>query len=116
LLSVNPGQERLVAIEVDRLAALFRLAQSEAKAGGRPLAWRGDLTGYRFLAGETVRGEKADDPLRPRAWPFVVQRLEAPDLVFGLEPLLMPAEIRIVTGQRELVLTLDAFGNLTRVY
>jgi general secretion pathway protein H len=114
-LSVSPSEERLLATEIDRLAALFRLAQNEAKVSGRPLAWRCDTDGYRFLAGDIVRGEKKDDPLRPRAWPFPVRQVEATDLVFGLEPLLPPASIRIVTSERELVLMLDAFGTLRRV-
>jgi hypothetical protein len=32
--------------------------------------------------------------------------------VFGREPLLTPATLRIATPKRELVLALDAFGNL----
>jgi general secretion pathway protein H len=114
-LSVDPSEDRLMAMEADRLAALFRLAHSQARVNGRPLVWQGDSQGYRFLAGDSVHGNKPDDPLRPRAWPFPVEHFEAPDLVFGLEPLLVPAEIRILSGQRELVLSLDAYGSLRRV-
>jgi general secretion pathway protein H len=114
-LSVAPSEDRLLAMEIDRLAALFRLAQNEAKVRGRPLTWQADTRGYRFLVGDAVHGDKAaDDPLRPRDWPFAVERVEAPTLVFGLEPLLPPAEIRIATSQRELVLVMDAFGTLRR--
>ena len=111
-LSVAPSEERLLASEIDRLGALFRLAQNEARVSGRPLAWEADTNGYRFLAGDAPRGEDPDDPLRPRRWPFPVQRVEAPALVFGAEPLLTPAEIHISTSRRELVLALDAFGTL----
>jgi len=113
-LSVAPSEERLVATEMDRLAALFRLAQSESRVSGRPLVWKADGLGYRFLAGDVPRGEKPDDPLRPRDWPFTVERVDAPTIVFGAEPLLPPAEIRIMTPRRNLVLALDAFGTLTR--
>lgn len=113
-LSVAPSEERLLTMEMDRLAALFRLAQNEARVSGRPLVWEADGQGYRFLAGNAPRAENPDDPLRPRAWPFTVERIEAPIVVFGAEPLLPPVEIRITTPRRELVLALDAFGTLTR--
>jgi general secretion pathway protein H len=110
-LSVAPSEERLVEREAQRLATLFRLAQDEARVRGRPVSWEADAQGYRFLMG----GQKlqaADDPLRPRAWPFPVQHVVAPPLAFGPEPLLPPTEIRIVTPGRELVLALDAFGTV----
>lgn len=113
-LSVAPSEERLLTMEMDRLAALFRLAQNEARVSGRPLVWEADGQGYRFLTGNAPRAENPDDPLRPRDWPFTVERIEAPNVVFGAEPLLPPAEIRITTPRRELVLALDAFGTLTR--
>ena len=103
-----------MAMELDRLAALFRLAQNEAQVGGRPLVWEADAQGYRFLVGNAPRGEKPDDPLRPRSWAFKVEHVVAPTVVFGAEPLLPPAEIRITRPRGELVLALDAFGTLTR--
>lgn len=112
-LSVAPSEERLVVEEAGRLAALFRVAQDEARVSGRPIAWQADTQGYRFVAGDMLRGSNPDDPLRPREWPFPVQRVEAPALVFGAEPLLPPCEIRIATSRRELVLALDAFGTLS---
>ena len=111
-MSVAPRESRLLAEESERLAALFRLAQDEARVRGRPVAWIADEHGYRFLVG----GREPDapgDPLRARAWPFPVQRVEAPRLVFGAEPLLPPAEIRIATHEREVRLALDAFGTIT---
>ncbi len=57
-LSVAPSEERLVATEMDRLAALFRLAQSESRVSGRPLVWKADGLGYRCLAGDVPRGER----------------------------------------------------------
>jgi general secretion pathway protein H len=112
-LSVQPSEQRLVVEEGERLAVLFRLAQDEARVSGRPVSWQADTQGYRFFAGDILRGNTPDDPLRPREWPFHVQRVEAPALVFGAEPLLPPAEIRIATSTRELVLVLDAFGVLS---
>lgn len=113
-LSAVPSEERLLATETDRLAALLRLAQNEAKVSGRPLTWVADTEGYRFVSSDNGRRNRPDDPLRARAWPFPVIRIDAPVLVIGAEPLLPPAEIRIATPNRELVLVLDAFGTLTR--
>jgi len=112
-LSVAPREQRLAAEETDRLAALFRLAQDEARMSSRTIIWRADTQGYRFVEGETQRGESGDDPLRARVWPFQVVRVEAPEIAFGAEPLLSPTQIRIATKERELVLVLDAFGALS---
>jgi general secretion pathway protein H len=110
-LSVAPSEERMVEREAQRLASLFRLAQDEARVRGRPVSWEADAQGYRFLIGRQ-EPEAADDPLRARSWPFPVQRIVAPPLAFGAEPLLPPTEIRITTRGRELVLALDAFGTV----
>jgi general secretion pathway protein H len=111
-LSVAPREDRLVEGEAQRLAALFRLAQDEARARGRPVAWEATTQGYRFLvAGKEP--EDADDPLRPRPWPFAVVRVAAPRLAFGMEPMMAPAEIRVATPGRELVLALDEFGTVS---
>jgi general secretion pathway protein H len=110
-LSAAPSEARLVEREAQRLAALFRLAQNEARALGRPIAWKADPGGYRFLVGG-AEVDAPDNPLRPRAWPFPVHGVSAPALEFGAEPLLPPAEIRIRTGTRELVLALDALGTV----
>jgi general secretion pathway protein H len=112
-LSVSPSEDRLVAEEAERLGALFRLAQDEARISARPLTWEADTRGYRFVGSDGVRSDNPDDPLRPRDWPFHVQRVIVPRLVFGAEPLLQPCEIQITTLHRELVLRLDAFGMMT---
>ena len=112
-LSVSPSDDRLVVEEAERLAALFRLAQDEARITARPLTWEADTRGYRFVGRDGVRGDNPDDPLRPRDWPFQVQRVIVPKLVFGTEPLLQPCEIQITTLNREVVLRLDAFGTMT---
>jgi general secretion pathway protein H len=112
-LSVAPSEDRLLAEEADRLIALFRLAQDEARVSARPLRWEADLKGYRFVSADVARVPSPDDPLRPRMWPFTVTRLDAPAIVFGGEPLMVPAEIRIATPGRTRVLALDAFGILS---
>jgi general secretion pathway protein H len=112
-LSVPSGEARRVQEEAARLGALFRIAQDQARIGGRALVWEADHHGYRFapLDAELAR-DWHDELLRPRSWPFAVRRLEAQRIVFGREPMLAPAELRIATDEREVVLSLDALGNL----
>jgi len=115
-LSVAPGEHRRMTHEVDRLAALFRLAHDETRVSGRQIAWIADVDGYRFIVGDSARGdEMPDGPLRPRAWPFPVENVDAPVVVFGREPLLKPVEIRVAGHERVLMLRLDEFGSLTEV-
>ncbi|MFO1320427.1 MAG: GspH/FimT family pseudopilin [Burkholderiales bacterium] len=115
-LSLIPAETRRVDEEIDRLAAVFRLAQDETRLTGQPLTWRADRTGYRFVSADgRVRRLGADDPLRPRTWPFEVRQVDAPAIRFGREPLLPTSEIRVTTPTRGLVLVLDAFGALRPV-
>ena len=111
-LSVGSGERRKVEEESGRLAALFRMAQSEARISGRTLVWEADLSGYSFRIqgadGEHLRGELE----RRRSWPFEVQRLQTRELRFTREPLREPALVAIDTPERELRLSLDALGNL----
>jgi len=112
-LSVSRSDVRLLQEETARLGALFRIAQDEARISGRILVWEADVNGYRFrpLDEEAAR-DWNDAILRPRAWPFVVNRIEAARIVFGREPMLEPATLRIETAGGEARLALDAFGNL----
>jgi hypothetical protein len=75
--------------------------------------WEADLEGYRFrpLDDEAAR-DWTDEVLRPRTWPFEVRGIEGGRIVFGREPLLEPATLRIATAEREVRLALDAFGDL----
>src|SRR5512144_2608853 len=68
-LSVRGAESRKLAEEGDRLAALFRMASSEARVGGRSLVWEADLSGYRFrplVADNTY--ELREDLARERPW------------------------------------------------
>jgi hypothetical protein len=53
--------------------------------------------------------------LRARTWPFAVQLVDAPVIVFGREPLLNPVQIEIAGAERVLNLRLDEFGTLKEV-
>ena len=110
-LSVRGNESRRLTEEGERLAALFSMAQSEARLSGRQILWRADLAGYRFRA----LAPDADAPLREelareRRWPFEVRRVGRAELLFGREPLREPAEIEIVTSGPVLRIALDALG------
>jgi hypothetical protein len=107
-LSVAPGDR--LSPSSDRLIA-FRQRRTRL-ASASPTAL-GNVNGYRFVSSDAARAVSPDDPLRPRHWPFTVTRVDAPAIVFGSEPLMVPAQIRIATPSRARVLALDAFGMLS---
>jgi len=109
-LSVSSTETRKLAQEGDRLAALFRMAQAEARAGGRALVWEADLAGYRFRP--LVPGELPEDLARERRWSVPVQRVAGGRIFFAREPLREPATLEIDTAEHHLRLALDALGNL----
>lgn len=116
-LAVGGGGERQIREETARLAALFRIAASEARASGRTLAWEADHTGYGFRAvGDEKYGdsqyELREELARRRTWPFEVERIGTPRVLITREPLREPALIEIGTRHRDLHLALDALGNL----
>lgn len=112
-LSVSGG-ERGVREETDRLAALFHMAQSEARISGRSLVWQADLSGYSFrLAGADSADDLREELSRQRAWPFAVERVTPPRVLFAREPLREPQIVEIATPERDLRLALDALGNLS---
>lgn len=112
-LSISTSDARLLQEETARLGALFRIAQNEARVSGRALVWEADRDGYRFrpLDSEAAR-DWDDEILRARRWPFAVHEVEGGPIVFGREPLLEPAQLRIATAEREVRLVLDPLGNL----
>jgi len=112
-MSVPRGEHYKVQEEGDRLAALFRMAASEARVSGRTLVWQADLTGYSFQTASGAENDKlADELARRRPWPFEVRRLDTPRVLFTREPLRQPALVRIETPSRELRLAIDAVGEL----
>jgi type II secretion system protein H len=111
-LSLPGGEERRVREEAARLGALFRIAQDQARVAGRVLVWQADLEGYAFRPLDADAASWQDDTLRPRSWPFAVQRLEAQPIVFTREPMLSPASVRIATAASDVLISLDALGNV----
>lgn len=110
-LGVRGDEPRRLREEADRLAALFTLAQSEARVSGRALLWEADLAGYRFRplladAGAVLREELA----RRRQWGLEIERVEQRELVFSREPLREPAEIELATRSHAVRIAVDALG------
>jgi general secretion pathway protein H len=112
-LSVSGG-ERSLREESERLAALFQMAQSEARVGGRPLVWEADLTGYSFRLLGTEQNLR-EELSRKRTWPFAVERVWPQRVLFPREPVREPEILDIATPARDLRLALDALGNLSAV-
>lgn len=112
-LSVRGTESRKLAEEADRLAALFRMAASEARTSGRTLLWEADRTGYRFRALVADATQPLPEELaRERRWPVEVEDVDRHELVFAREPLREPAMVAIATKDGVLRLELDARGDL----
>lgn len=107
-LSLRGDESRQLREEGERLGALFRMASSDARTGGRPLLWQADLSGYRFRSDGELREELA----RERRWAVNVTRVEGARILFAREPLREPATLEIATAEHVLRLELDALGNL----
>ncbi|MBU4613073.1 type II secretion system minor pseudopilin GspH [Achromobacter sp. GG226] len=128
-LTAFPSRGRDVQADAQRLVELFRLAQSEVHADGRPITWRADADGYRFerrvrtrVPGEPLPTTAADAPwerfdgdaqLRPRPWhsPPVAVRVEpAGPLVFTAEWMAPPLRVELSGDQGRAVIVRDATG------
>ena len=111
-LGVRGDESRRLREEADRLAALFTLAQSEARVNGRAVVWEADLEGYRFRplvadAGAVLREELA----RSRQWALDLQRVERRELLFSREPLREPTEVQLATRSHAVRIAVDALGH-----
>src|SRR5438874_584035 len=101
-MTLRGSETRALREEGDRLAALFRMAASEARAGGRTLVWEADLAGYHFRAALSGGSELPEELSRERRWAVAVKRLETPRVLFTREPLREPATLEIATDEHRL--------------
>ena len=111
-LGVRGDEPRRLREEAERLAALFTLAQSEARVSGRALLWEADLEGYGFRlavadAGAVLREELA----RRRQWALDIERVEQRELLFAREPVREPAEVQLATRSHAVRIAVDALGH-----
>lgn len=128
-ISVGSTGTQSVRHDADRLVQLFKIAQGEVRADGRPITWRASDDGYRFerRAREFVPGEPLpttvagappevfteDAQLRPRAWssPPLSIRLEPPGApVFTAEWIATPLRITLSGDAGRAVITRDEAG------
>ena len=116
--------------DAQRLAGLFMVAQTEARAGGSRIVWRPGGQGFDFQAlprplmlptrvaarSSLMRdaGFGPDSPLRPRAWlspaPVSVQIRPAGVLTFGGDWVAGPVEITLSAGNHSVRVARSAAG------
>jgi len=127
-LAAFPREDRPLARDAQRLARLFAMAQAEARAGGRPIAWQADEAGYRFVrrgawtpldahaaVSETPASDdfRDDEALRPRAWDAgrVQVRIDPPQAaVFTSEWIAPPMRVELSDDFQRIALTRDPAG------
>jgi len=127
-LAAFPRADRPLARDARRLVQLFQVAQTEARAGGRPIFWQADEAGYRFLrrpawtpddaqAAVTEHPQpddfRGDESLRPRKWDAgrVQARIEpAQGAAFTSEWIAPPMRIELRDDFQRILLTRDAAG------
>lgn len=110
-LSMGGDEPRKLREEGDRLATLFRIAQSEARVSGRAVLWQADLAGYRFrpVVPDAAR-PLPEELLIERKWPLEVHRVQTRELLFSREPMREPAVVAIATEHHGVRVALDALG------
>lgn len=118
-LSIKPDPLQLLRKDAQRLAQLLEVAQSEARADGRPITWLADAKGYRFSraldSGEGRDTFSTDELLRPRAWqtPALQVQLEPRRrLVLDAEWLGEPVLISLSDGTHKIALARNAAGKV----
>ena len=86
-LSVRGSEMRKLTEEGDRLAALFRMAASEARVGGRALVWEADSSGYRFrpLVADSTYSLR-EELARDRTWGVEVRAVPWDELPDAADP------------------------------
>lgn len=105
VVQATPNEQSRLRDDADKIAHLFALADEEAQLRAQPLAWEGDVRGWRF---QTQRGNEPpvlqQDVLAPGAWarPLDAVRLTRgttavpPRLLFGEETISQPFRLTLV--------------------
>ena len=126
----NSGRQAGLQQEAARLAQLFAIAQADARAKGRPIAWQFDESGYRFehlprklvlpmhiaarAQGEPLDDIPTDNVLRPRQWqvdePVQVTVEPAQTLVFNAEWMPTPFIVHLHSGNQQAAIVLEPNG------
>lgn len=129
-LAIFPSAERDLRTEATRLTQLFVIAQSEARADGRAVAWRATTEGYRFerrqrsytpglplptsAAQAPMEAFPNDEYLRPRPWPSTPTdvRIEPPGpVIFTAEWVAPPLRITLSNETGRVAIARDETGH-----
>lgn len=96
-----------------RLAALLESARAQSRTSGVPVLWRVLPQGFEFVGVQTTGNDALTEPRRwldgaTRA--EVTQPAGGSQLVLGPEPLIAAQRLRLVLGERQLVLGTDGLS------
>lgn len=118
-LSIRPDPLKLLREDAERLAQLLQLAQTEARADGRPITWRADAKGFGFSRradqGTGLDRFKDDPHLHPRRWqssPMEIDTAPGPRVVLSAEWIAEPMQIRLSDGLNSLTVQRSAAGRI----
>ncbi|WP_285415094.1 type II secretion system minor pseudopilin GspH [Pseudomonas sp. efr-133-TYG-5] len=119
-LSIKPDPLQLLRKDADRLAQVLQIAQAEARADGRPIAWLSDAKGFRFSrrsdSGKGFDHFAQDPQLRPRPWhsPKLEVRVEPKQKVLlSPEWINPPLQLTLSDGSNRLSVLRDAGGRIS---
>lgn len=119
-LSIKPDPLQLLRKDAERVAQLLQIAQAEARADGRPIAWLSDGKGFRFSrrsdSGKGFDHFDRDPQLRPRPWqsPKLAVRVEPKQkVVLNAEWINPPLQLTLSDGLNRLSVLRDASGRIS---
>jgi len=119
-LSIKPDPLQLLRKDAERVAQLLQIAQAEARADGRPIAWLSDGKGFRFSrrsdSGKGFDHFDRDPQLRPRPWqsPKLEVRVEPKQkVVLNAEWINPPLQLTLSDGLNRLSVVRDASGRIS---
>jgi general secretion pathway protein H len=119
-LSIKPDPLQLLRKDAERVAQLLQIAQAEARADGRPIAWLSDGKGFRFSrrsdSGKGFDHFDRDPQLRPRPWqsPKLEVRVEPKQkVVLNAEWINPPLQLTLSDGLNRLSVLRDASGRIS---
>ena len=119
-LSLKPDPLQLLRKDAERVAQLLQIAQAEARADGRPIAWLSDGKGFRFSrrsdSGKGFDHFDRDPQLRPRPWqsPKLAVRVESKQkVVLNAEWINPPLQLTLSDGLNRMSVLRDASGRIS---
>jgi general secretion pathway protein H len=118
-----PSERQILQNDAQRIALLLQLARDEAIVRNRPIAFEADAERYRFLIFEDNKWQalQNDDMFREREFKrkpvlFTVSPPSAEQttplrIIFGREPVGIPFELTLATGDAQVAIRADGIGH-----